>query len=104
MGEYLNLQSANLLSRSLSLSLSLYLSLSEERIRALRGGEATPTAVYKVVKELAAGVGQSKPVLASLFRKVDGSMASIEENAKTVQEHFTRVYDAPLTIDLAALD
>jgi hypothetical protein len=76
----------------------------EERIRALRGGEASPTEVYKVVKELAAGMGQSKPVLASLFRKVDGSMSSIEENAKTVQEHFTRVYDAPSTIDLADLE
>ncbi len=59
---------------------------------------------YKVVKEGAAGLGDSKPVLASLFRKVDGSMSSIEKNAKTVQEHFTRVYDAPSTIDLPALE
>jgi hypothetical protein len=76
----------------------------EVRIRALRGGEASPTEVYKVVKVLAAGMGQSKPVLASLFRKVDGSMSSIEEKAKTLQEPFTRVYDAPSTIDLAALE
>ncbi len=47
---------------------------------------------------------QFKPVLASLSRKVDGSRSSIKENAKTVQDHFKTVYDAPSTTDLAALE
>ncbi len=40
-------------------------------------------------------MGHFIPVLASLFRKV-------EENPTTVQEHFSRVYDAASTIDLSA--
>ena len=31
-------------------------------------------------------------------------MSSIEENPTTVQEHFSRVYDAASTIDLSALE
>jgi hypothetical protein len=45
-----------------------------------------------------------KPVLASLCRKVDGSMSPTEENPKTVQEHFTRVCDAASAIELIALE
>ena len=49
-------------------------------------------------------MGRSKPVLASLFRKPDGSMSSPEENPKTVQEHFTRVYDSVSSLDPTVLE
>ncbi len=35
---------------------------------------------------------------------MDGSISSIEENSKTVQEHFTRVYEAPSKTNTAAFE
>ena len=76
----------------------------EERVRAMRGGSASPGEIWTAVKELAAGMDKSKPVLASLFRKPDGIMSTPEENSNTVQKHFTSVYDAKTNMDRTVLD
>ena len=81
----------------------------ERRIALIndRGVKLKPTECWDAIRDIKAGMGNSKPKVTLKLRKDDGSgefCATDEENAGVFARHFNKVYNINSSFDFSALD